>query len=71
MNELKSVEKFSDPMAARLAEAKLKDNGIEAAIFGESSSFPSVNYDGPIELKVNEADYERSLSILAASDKAE
>jgi predicted metal-dependent phosphotriesterase family hydrolase len=72
MNELKTVAKFSDPMRASIAEGLLKSNGIEAGIFGEVSSYPSFNaVEQNIELKVNEADYESALSLLAASDKAE
>ncbi|MBO5418775.1 MAG: DUF2007 domain-containing protein [Bacteroidales bacterium] len=72
MNELKTVAKFSDPMRASIAEGLLKSNGIEAGIFGETSSYPSFNaVEQNIELKVKEADYESALSLLAASDKAE
>ena len=68
MDELKTVATFADPMLASITQGLLKSNGIEAEIFGEFSSYPSVNI---AELKVNAADYESALSILAASDKAE
>lgn len=72
MNELKTVAKFSDPMLASITEGLLKANGIEAALFGEVSSYPSVNaVEQNIELKVNAKDYDSALSLLAASDKAE
>ena len=72
MNELKTVAKFSDPMRASIAEGLLRSNGIDAEVFGETSSYPSFNaVEQNIELKVNEADYESALSLLAASDKAE
>lgn len=71
-DDLKTVASFPDPMLAHIAETKLKDNGIEAAVFGENSQFPSIRYaDDKIKVKVNAADYDRALSILAASDKAE
>ena len=72
MDELKTVAKFADPMLASITQGLLKSNGIEAEIFGEFSSYPSVNIaEQNVELKVNAADYESALSILAASDKAE
>lgn len=72
MDNLKTVASFADPMLAHLAESKLKDNGINAAVFGENSQFPSIRYvDDKIDVKVNKEDYDRALSILAASDKAE
>ncbi len=72
MGALKTVAKFSDPMRASIVQGLLRSNGIEAEIFGETSSYPSLNVaDAYMELKVNEEDYESALSILAASDKAE
>ena len=72
MDELKTVATFADPMLASITQGLLKSNGIEAEICGEFSSFPSVNIaEQNVELKVNAADYESALSILAASDKAE
>ena len=69
---MKTVASFQDPMLAHIAETKLKDSGIEAAVFGENSQFPSIRYaDDKIKVKVNAADYDRALSTLAASDKAE
>ena len=71
-NDLKTVASFQDPMLAHIAETKLKDSGIEAAVFGENSQFPSIRYaDDKIKVKVNAADYDRAVSTLAASDKAE
>ena len=72
MEELKTVATFADPMLASITKGLLESNGVVAEIFGESSSYPSVNVvEENIELKVNAADYESALSILAASDKAE
>lgn len=71
-NNLKTVAKFDNPMSASIAQAKLKDNGIESAIFGESSSYPALNaVEDNIELKVNASDYPLASKILEASDKAE
>lgn len=72
MEELKTVATFADPMLASITKGLLESNGVMAEIFGESSSYPSFNVvEEDIELKVNAADYESALSILAASDKAE
>ena len=72
MNEWKTVAKFGDPMLASISQGLLESNGIKAEIYGEVSSYPSVNVaEQNIELKVNADDYESALSILAASDKAE
>lgn len=72
MDELKTVAKFADPMLASISQGLLESNGIRAEIFGETSSYPSLNVaDQDIELKVSAEDYESALSILAASDKAE
>ena len=51
--------------------ALLGDNDIPAGVFGADSSYPSLGYARPIEVKVNEMDYEAAISILAASSKAE
>ena len=72
MNEWKTVAKFGDPMLASISQGLLESNGIKAEIYGEVSSYPSINVaEQNIELKVNADDYESALSILAASDKAE
>ena len=72
MNEWKIVAKFGDPMLASISQCLLESNGIRAEIYGEVSSYPSINVaEQNIELRVNAEDYESALSILAASDKAE
>lgn len=69
---LKTVAKFDNPVSASIAQAKLKDSGIESAVFGESSSYPALNaVEDNIELKVNASDYPLASKILEASDKAE
>ena len=54
-----------------MAVALLGDNGIPAGVFGADSSYPSLGYASPIEVKVNESDYDAAMTILAAADKAE
>jgi len=72
MDKLKTVATFADPMLASIAQGLLRSNGLEAEVFGEVSSYPSLNAaEQNIELKVNAKDYDSALSILAASDNAE
>lgn len=51
--------------------AMLGDNGIPAGVFGADSSYPSLGYARPIEVKVNESDYDAAMSIIAAASSAE
>ena len=67
----KTVATFSEKLQADMCVALLGDNGIPAGVFGADSSYPSLGYVRPIEVKVNESDYEAAMSILAAADKAE
>lgn len=41
--ELKTVAKFSDAMSAHITAGMLNENGIPAAVFGENSSYVSLN----------------------------
>ena len=43
MEELKTVATFADPMLASITKGLLESNGIMAEMFGEFSSYPSVN----------------------------
>ncbi len=69
--KFKTVATFNEKVQADLTVALLGDNGIPAGVFGADSSYPSLGYVRPIEVKVNESDYEAAMSILAAADKAE
>ena len=69
--KFKTVASFAERIQADICVALLGDNGIPAGVFGADSSYPSLGYSRPIEVKVNENDYEAAMSILAASDKAE
>lgn len=66
-----TVATFNEKVQADIVAAMLGDNGIPAGVFGADSSYPSLGYARPIEVKVNESDYEAAMSILAAADKAE
>ena len=63
--DFKTVAKFSDAMSAHITAGMLNDNGIPAAVFGENSSYVSLNYVDPIEVKVNSSDYNAALALLA------
>lgn len=69
--KFKTVATFNEKVRADLTVALLGDNGIPAGVFGADSSYPSLGYVRPIEVKVNESDYDAAMSILAAADKAE
>ena len=67
----KTVAAFNDKVQAEIVAALLSDNGIPAGVFGADSSYPSLGFAKPIEVKVNENDYEAARSILAAAQSAE
>lgn len=69
--KFKTVAQFNEKVQADLCAALLGDNGIPAGVFGADSSYPSLGFARPIEVKVNESDYDLAMSILAAADKAE
>ena len=64
--EYKTVARFTDPVSAHIAEGMLLENGIPAVVFGEVSSYPSLNVMDSIELKVFEADYDAAMALLTA-----
>ena len=66
----KTVATFSEKVRADMCAALLGDNGIPAGVFGADSSYPSLGYARPIEVKVNENDYEAAVKILAAEQSA-
>ena len=66
----KTVATFTEKVQADMTVALLGDNGIPVGVFGADSSYPSLGYARPIEVKVNENDYEAAMSILAAASKA-
>ena len=70
--KLMTVARYSDQMSADIAAGMLNANGIPAEVFGQTSSYPSINaaIDG-VELKVNAEDYESAKKLLAANESAE
>lgn len=69
--EFKTVAKFSDPMSAHITAGMLRENGIPAEVFGENSSYISLNYINPVEVKVNASDYEAAMKLLDSTGMAE
>ncbi len=69
--DLKTVAKFRDAMSAHITAGMLNENGIPAAVFGENSSYVSLNYVDTVEVKVNAADYDAAMTLLAANESAE
>ena len=69
-NDFKTVAKFNDAASAHITAGMLNENGIPAAVFGEVSSYISLNYVNPIEVKVNAADYEAAMELLSQSEGA-
>lgn len=62
----KTVARFSDPLIAEITAGMLRDNGIPAQVFGQTSSYPSINATiNSVEVKVNAEDYEKALELLA------
>ena len=60
----KTIAKFVEPMPAQILVAFLNDNGIPAAVFNLTSPVPSLGYALPIEVKVNESDFEKAIAII-------
>lgn len=69
--EFKTVATFYYRTSADIACEHLRSAGIPAAVIGDCSPYPSLSFGSAIEVKVNAADYERALSVLAAAESAE
>ena len=64
--EFKTVATFTDPISAEITAGMLRTNGIAAQVFGQASSYPSINANiNALEVKVNASDYDAALSLLA------
>jgi len=70
--EFKTVAKFSDPFSAEVTAGMLREHGIPAQVFGQTSTYPCLNATiDSLEVKVNAKDYEEAMSLLAANESAE
>ena len=48
----------------------LRANGINAQVFGQTSSYPSINATiDSVEVKVNETDYDTALELIKDCEK--
>ena len=65
--EFKTVARFRDAMSAHILAGMLNDNGIPAAVFGENSSYVSINYVDEVLVKVNASDEEAALKLIKES----
>ena len=70
-NDFKTVARFSERMPAEILAAMLNDNGIPAGVFGADSSYPSLGYAMPIEVKVNADDFDRALELIPEENRVE
>ena len=63
--EFKTVATFTDAISAEITAGMLRSNGIPAQVFGQATSYPSLNYAiNAVEVKVNVEDYDAALQIL-------
>ncbi|MDD2594516.1 MAG: DUF2007 domain-containing protein [Bacteroidales bacterium] len=70
---MKEVASFIDPFEAHVAQGVLENEGITAAVWNESSSFPGFGYmpQMAVKLVVNDEDYEMALKVLEAASNTE
>ena len=69
--KFKTVAKFAERMPAEILAGMLNDNGIPAGVFGADSSYPSINYVFPVEVKVNADDFERALALVPEENRVQ
>ena len=63
--EFKTVATFTDAISAEITAGVLRSNGIPAQVFGQATSYPSLNYAiNAVEVKVNVEDYDAAMEIL-------
>ncbi len=67
--EFKTVAEFNDPMSAQITVGMLRENGIPAAVFGADSTYLSLNYVNPVQVKVNASDYEAALKLIEQAEE--
>lgn len=68
-NELKVVFESWDVMNAEITAGMLRANGIEAQVFGQTSSYPSLNATiNNVQVKVNADDYDAAIKLLEMQD---
>lgn len=65
--KFKTVATFNDRLQAEITAGMLRENGIPAGVFGADSSYPSLGFVSPVEVKVNEEDYDAAMQLLNES----
>lgn len=63
--KFKAVATFNDRLQAEITAGMLRENGIPAGVFGADSSYPSLGFVSPVEVKVNEEDYDAAVQLLS------
>jgi len=66
--EFKTVATAIDKIGADIIAERLISAGIPAAVMGGSSPYPSLGFSARLEIKVNAADYDRALALLAEEE---
>lgn len=65
-SEFVTVASFSDPLSAEITAGMLRANGIPAQVFGQTSSYPSINaIIDSVQVKVNAEDEQAARDLLA------
>lgn len=68
--EFKTVARFNNQESAEITAGMLRANGIQAQVFGQASSYPSINVAiDSIEVKVNAEDYEQAIALVKQNAK--
>ena len=62
--EFKTVDRFRGAMSASILAGMLIENGIPAGVFGDNSSYVSINYVDEVLVKVNASDEEAALKLI-------
>ena len=63
--KFKTVATFNDRLQAEITAGMLRENGIPSGVFGADSSYPSLGFVCPVEVKVNEEDYDAAVHLLS------
>jgi hypothetical protein len=67
--EFKTVAEFNDALSAQITVGMLRENGIPAAVFGADSTYLSLHYVNPVQVKVNASDYETALKLIEQTEE--
>lgn len=68
--DFKTVAEFNDALSAQITAGMLRENGIPAAVFGADSTYLSLNFTNPVQVKVNASDYEAALKLIEETEEA-